>query len=348
MLGAAYEYLLREFAEASGKKAGEFFTPRAVVRLLTRILDPQPGESIYDPACGSAGMLVEAVNEVQEMGGDIRTLRLYGQEVNLTTAAIARMNLYMHDIEDAKILRGDTLRDPKFKTDRGALTRFDVVLANPPFSLKNWGAETWARDPYRRAFCGVPPAKNGDYAWIQHMLASVKPGTGRVGVVMPHGVLFRRGIETTIRECIASGGMLEAVIGLPPNLFYSTPIPACLLIFRASGSADFGDGILYINAARRYQKGKNQNVLADDDIADIVTAYRSRGQSVPDGLDVRLVSLAEIKDSRWDLKISRYLPAAGEDAVDVETALELLKSTREETLNAEGRLLRMLGEVGHA
>lgn len=157
MLGDAYEYLLRQFAEASGKKAGEFFTPRAVVRLLTRILDPQPGDSIYDPACGSAGMLVEAMNEVGEAGGDTRTLRLYGQEVNLTTAAIARMNLFIHDIEDFKVLRGDTLREPKFRDGRGQLARHRVVLANPPFSLKHWGAESWANDPFGRSFCASLP-----------------------------------------------------------------------------------------------------------------------------------------------------------------------------------------------
>lgn len=274
MLGAAYEYLLREFAEASGKKAGEFFTPRAVVRLLTRILDPQTGESIYDPACGSAGMLVEAVNDVQEMGGDTRTLRLYGQEVNLTTAAIARMNLFMHDIEDFKVVRGDTLRDPKFQTDQGALARFDVVLANPPFSLKTWGAEAWARDPYKRSFCGVPPSGNGDWAWIQHMLASMSPETGRVGVVMPHGVLFRAGQEADIRKCIVGGDMLEAAIDLPPNLFYSTTIPACLLIFRAVKSQDRAGGVLFVDASHRFAKGRNQNYMTRDDVEAIVAVLR--------------------------------------------------------------------------
>lgn len=213
MLGNAYEYLLREFAEASGKKAGEFFTPRAVVRLLTRLLDPQPADTIYDPACGSGGMLVEAVNEVREAGGDVRTLRLYGQEVNLTTGAIARMNLFMHDIEDFKILRGDTLREPKFHDSAGHLSTYDVVIANPPFSLKNWGAEAWSRDPWQRSFCGTPPVGNGDFAWVQHMIRSMRPRSGRVGVVMPHGVLFRGGQEKAIRQCLVQGDLLEAVIG---------------------------------------------------------------------------------------------------------------------------------------
>ena len=235
MLGAAYEYLLREFADASGKKAGEFFTPRAVVHLLVRILEPQAGEAVYDPACGSGGMLVETINEIREAGGDSRTLRLYGQEVNLTTAAIARMNLFLHDLEDFRIVRGDTLRDPRF-LQRSGLRKFDVVVANPPFSLKNWGADTWANDPYGRAFCGVPPAGSADLAWVQHMVSSMKRDTGRVGVVMPHGVLFRGGVEKTIRRCLLEQDRLEAVIGLPPNLFYSTSIPACLLIFKADKS----------------------------------------------------------------------------------------------------------------
>lgn len=168
LLGAAYEYLLKQFADESGKKAGEFFTPRAVVNLLIHLLDPLPSERVYDPAVGSGGMLVETIATVREKGGDPRTLRLYGQEVNLTTAAIARMNLYLHDIEDFQVLRGDTLRDPKFRTESGDIERFDVVVANPPFSLKKWGADTWASDP--RAICAVPPAGTGDLAWVQHNL----------------------------------------------------------------------------------------------------------------------------------------------------------------------------------
>lgn len=188
VLGQAYEYLLKNFADESGKKAGEFFTPRQVVRLIVRMLDPQPGESIYDPAAGSGGMLVETINSVRAHGGDTRTLRLYGQEVNLTTAAIARMNLFLHEIEDFKIVRGDTLRSPGLRKPDGTISQFDVVIANPPFSLSNWGADLWAADP--RSFCGVPPVKNGDFAWVQHMVSSMTEGTGRVGVVMPHGVLF--------------------------------------------------------------------------------------------------------------------------------------------------------------
>lgn len=188
MLGSAYEYLLREFAEASGKKAGEFFTPRHVVHLLVKILDPQPGDSVCDPACGSAGMLVETVEAVKLAGENPESLLLYGQEQNLTTAGIARMNLYLHGLEDFEIKRGDTFREPKLLDERGRLRKFDIVIANPPFSLDNWPSSTWAKDKYKRALGGVvPPAKNGDWAWIQHMLSTMRDDTGRVGVVMPHG-----------------------------------------------------------------------------------------------------------------------------------------------------------------
>jgi type I restriction enzyme M protein len=348
MLGAAYEYLLREFADASGKKAGEFFTPRAVVHLLIRILSPQAGEAVYDPACGSGGMLVETINEIRETGGDSRTLRLYGQEVNLTTAAIARMNLFLHDLEDFRIVRGDTLRDPRF-LQRSGLRKFDVVVANPPFSLKNWGANTWANDPYGRAFCGVPPASTADLAWVQHMVSSMKPGTGRVGVVMPHGVLFRAGVEKTIRQCLVEQDRLEAVIGLPPNLFYSTSIPACLLIFRADKPLARRSGVVFIDGSACFAKGRNQNQLSDDDVTAIVTAYR-HGEPTGEAehVQVRLVEHAEIKDNGWDLNLSRYLKTAIAEAVSVDAALDELAEAQAALHEAENRLKERLRAAGYA
>jgi type I restriction enzyme M protein len=236
VLGAAYEYLLKYFADESGKKAGEFFTPRSVVRLLTLILDPEEGESVHDPACGSGGMLVEMASVVREHGGDARTLKLSGQEVSLTTAAIARMNLFLHDIEDFRIRRGDTLRDPKFKTPAGQLERFEMVIANPPFSLNPWGQDGWASDPYGRSRYGVPPATKGDFAFVEHMVTSMKPDTGRVAVVMPQGVLFRGGQEKEIRQRMLEAGLFDAVIGLPPNLFYNTSLPVASRIRRGRWS----------------------------------------------------------------------------------------------------------------
>ena len=346
MLGAAYEYLLREFAEASGKKAGEFFTPRHVVHLLVKILDPNPGDPVIDPACGSGGMLVETVAAVRAAGGNPDSLRLHGQEVNLTTSAIAKMNLYLHGLEDFDIKRGDTFRDPKH-LDKGQLKKFDMVIANPPFSLQNWGAAGWATDPYGRAFCGVPPAKNGDFAWIQHMIASMKPGTGRVGVVMPHGALFRGGKEGDIRRCILETDQLEAVIGLPNNLFYSTSIPVCLLIFRATKAADRKGKVLFVDASRKFKPGKNQNSMSDDDITTIHTAY-AHGEDIDGdgGLHLRLVDMAEIADNGHDLNIGRYIQTTAAAEVDVETALTAYLESREALRAAEDILDEKLKAAG--
>lgn len=348
VLGNAYEYLLRQFADESGKKAGEFFTPRAVVRLLTRILDPQPTDTVYDPAVGSGGMLVEAANEVIEAGGSVRQMRFAGQEVSLTTSAIARMNLFLHDIEDTRIRRGDTLREPRFLDDRGRLERFDIVIANPPFSLKNWGTDVWAHDPWGRASCGVPPANYGDYAWVQHMVASMKPVTGRVGVVMPHGVLFRGGAERLIRECLIRADQLEAIVGLAPNLFYSTSIPACLLIFRSEKVPERRGHVLFVDGSKRFAKGRNQNQLRPDDVDAIVDAYR-RGPDTAGNHDFggRLVPRAEIEANGWDLNIGRYVKGAAASVVDVPTALAELSEAQLTLREAEERLAERLAEAGY-
>ncbi|GJO43286.1 DNA methylase [Mycobacterium marinum] len=345
MLGQAYEYLLRNFADESGKKAGEFFTPRSVVHLLAGILNPQPGEEVYDPACGSGGMLVETINLVKSAGGDARTLRLYGQEINLTTSAIARMNLFFHDIEDSKIVRGDVLREPKLHDENGKLRQFDVVIANPPFSLANWGAEKWAADP--RAFCGVPPATKGDYAFIQHMITSMKPDTGRVGVVMPHGVLFRGGVEAKIRQCLVEKDQLEAVIGLPPNLFYSTGIPACLLIFLAQKPEERKNNVLFVDASARFAKSKNQNAMSQADIDAVLSAYRTGDD--PDGeggVNVRLVPFDEIKSNGFGLTIGRYVKSASESATDVPTALAAYQAVHAARITAEARMFEILIAAG--
>jgi len=345
VLGAAYEYLLKQFADASGQKAGEFFTPRAVVRLLTRLLQPAPTDSVYDPACGSGGMLVEAANEVLEAGGSLAQMRFYGQEVNLTTAAIARMNLYLHDVEDSKVLRGDALRDPKFRDVNGRLQHFDIVIANPPFSLKNWGADTWANDPWGRPACGVPPAANGDLAWVQHMVASMKPETGRLGVVMPHGVLFRGGVEGKIRQCLIERDQLDAVIGLPANLFYSTSIPACLLMFRSTKEEGRHGTILVVDGSRRFVRGRNQNQMTAEDVEAIVAASQ-RGID-GDGVQARVVDHGEIKENGWDLNIGRYLRDKGADTVDVPAALAALHEAQDQLRQAETLLDARLRAAGY-
>lgn len=345
LLGAGYEYLLKNFADESGKKAGEFFTPREVVNLLVGILQPEPGESVYDPTCGSGGMLVATINKLRESDKDHRTLRVYGQEINLTTASIARMNLFLHEIEDFDIKRGDTLRAPAFKDASGAVRTFDTVIANPPFSLANWGADRWAADP--RAFFGVPPAKNGDFAFVQHMVASMNPGTGRVGVVMPHGVLFRGGAEAKIRQGLIEKDLLEAVVGLPPNLFYSTSIPACLLIFRDQKPAQRKDHVLFIDGSARFVKGKNQNLMSVDDVKNLVEAYHT-GEDTDGGggAEVRLVPSEEIDDNGFDLNLSRYIKVAAEESADLGTALVDYADARQHRIDTEAVMFERLASAG--
>lgn len=335
LLGNAYEYLLKNFADESGKKAGEFFTPRSVVRMMGRILDPKAGESICDPACGSGGLLVESVNEVRESGGDPRTVRLYGQEVSPTTAAIARMNLYLHDIETFKIVREDTLRNPRLRTLEGGLMRFDMIVANPPFSLKKWGREGWADDPFGRSAFGVPPDSFGDYAFVQHMLTTMRPGTGRLAVVMPRGVLFRGGSEGSIRQRLIHSGLLEAIVGLPPNLFYNTTIPACIVVCRSTPSPERQDHVLFVDASRRFVKGRNQNEMTAADVDAVVAAYEVGADTDVDSVTTRLVALSEIAENDWDLNIGRYIAEAETPAVAFEQALEDLALAREALRAAE-------------
>src|SRR6266849_3123116 len=337
ILGQSYEYLIKKFADATNKKAGEFYTPRSVVRLMVNVLDPREGESIYDPACGTGGMLLEAVHHVKENHGDDRTLwgKLFAQEKNLTTAAIARINLFLHGASDFQVVRGDTLRQPAFFSGDNLAT-FDCVIANPPFSLENWGDEVWAGDPYGRNFAGMPPAKSGDYAWVQHMIKSMAPATGRMAVVLPHGSLFRMGKEGEIRKKILQMDLLEAVIGLGPNLFYGTGLAACILVFRQRKEKDRKRKVLIVDASREFKTGRAQNELLPEHVERIYGWYR--GYQNVEGI-ARVVTLDEIAANEHNLNIPRYVePKHHQDMLTVDEAMNRLRESATAAFASEEKL----------
>lgn len=271
-LGNAYEFLIKKFADDSGHTAAEFYTNRTVVHLMTRLLDPQPGESIYDPTCGTGGMLLSALAEVRRQGGEHRTLRLYGQERNLITSSIARMNLFLHGVEDFEIARGDTLAEPKLlEGDR--LRKFDVILANPPYSIKQWNREAFAADPYGRNLLGTPPQGRADYAFWQHIIASMDAHGGRCAILFPHGVLFRNE-EREMRERLVASDILEAVVGLGPNLFYNSPMESCVVVCRARKPNVRRGRVLFINALREVTRERAQSFLSPMHQEHILRAYR--------------------------------------------------------------------------
>ncbi|NCC60899.1 MAG: SAM-dependent DNA methyltransferase [Verrucomicrobiae bacterium] len=344
-MGRAYEYLIKRFADKANKKAGEFYTPRSVVRLMVNILDPQAGETVYDPACGTGGMLLETVHHVKADGGDPRLLRLKGQEKNLTTEAIARMNLYLHGMEDFDIRRGDTLRDPKFlNTDR--LEQFDCVIANPPFSLKEWGHTQWQSDPYGRNVFGLAPKTNGDFAWVMHMYSSMKKITGRMAVVLPHGVLFRSGAEAEIRRKLLDIGAIEAVVGLAGNLFYGTGIPACVLILRKQERKKAP--ILFINAEEIYTKGRAQNTMTEAQADEIYEIYQKQHAKAHEQEGVsRWVDYSELKENDFNLNIARYVQKPlEEETITVEEALRDFKEKLLALEKAEDELELLLEREG--
>jgi len=345
ILGQSYEYLIKKFADATNKKAGEFYTPRSVVRLMVNILDPKEGESIYDPACGTGGMLLEAVHHVRENHGDDRTLwgKLFGQEKNLTTSAIARMNLFLHGAADFQVVRGDTLRQPAYFSGDN-LAMFDCVIANPPFSLEKWGEEVWSSDPYGRNFAGMPPGKSGDYAWVQHMIKSMATASGRMAVVLPHGALFRMGKEGEIRRKILQMDLLDSVIGLGPNLFYGTGLAACILVFRQRKIKERKKKVLILDASREFKSGRAQNELQPEHVERIYNWYHDY-QDV-EGV-ARVVTLDEIAANDHNLNIPRYVePKSGQEALTVEEAMKRLRESAKAAFAAEEKLTAILKREG--
>ena len=344
VMGDAYEYLIKQFADATKKKAGEFYTPRSVVRLMVSILDPQEGETVYDPACGTGGMLLAAVEYVRARGGDPRTYILNSQEKNLTTSSAARMNLLMHGVEDFTIERGDTLRSPVFTNPGGGLATFDVVIANPPFSLEKWGREIWESDPWGRAFAGLPSDKSGDFAWVQHMVASMAKPHGRMAVVLPQGALFRSGVEGRIRQHLLELDVIEAVIGLAPNLFYGTGLAACILVLRQRKPAERAGKVLIIDASSLFRKGRAQNYLEPEHAATIRQWYEDFAD-VED--HAKVVTLDEIEQEGGTLNISRYvLPPIGQDIPPLPEAIADFKAALQRCREAEVQLQQVMVEGG--
>ncbi|MCB1091844.1 MAG: N-6 DNA methylase, partial [Verrucomicrobiae bacterium] len=276
VLGNAYEFLIERFAETAGKKGGEFYTPRGVVRLLVELLDPREGMRIHDPTCGSGGMLIECGHHIEERGGNPRNLTLTGQEKNIGTWAICRLNMLLHGFPDADIRSGDTIRNPRFTT-HGALDPFDRVIANPPFSLKDWGADAIVNDQYKRFERGIPPKTKGDMGFLLHMVEVVKEKRGMAGVVLPHGVLFRGGSEAKIRDSLLKEDLIEAVIGLPAQLFFGTGIPAALVICNWSKAKERKGHILFIDASTEglYREGKSRNFIDPADVMRITAIFRA-------------------------------------------------------------------------
>ncbi|ERS86911.1 type I restriction-modification protein subunit M [Marinobacter sp. EVN1] len=301
LLGTAYEYLIKMFADSAGKKGGEFYTPSEVVQLLVALLKPHAGMRIYDPTAGSGGMLVQTRNHLAAHGENPSNLSLFGQEMNLNTWAICKMNMFLHGVYSADIRKGDTLREPQH-TQHGELMTFDRVIANPPFSLKKWGKDEADSDSYGRFPYGTPPKDAGDLAFVQHMIASLN-AEGMMGVVMPHGVLFRGSSEKAIRQGILNDDLLEAVVGLPAALFYGTGIPACLLIINKNKPADRRGKVLFINSELEYEEGKNQNKLRQQDIEKIVQTFNDYAEIKRYS---KVVTLAEISENDYNLNIRRY------------------------------------------
>lgn len=301
-LGQGYEYLIKQFADDSGHTAQEFYTNRTVVHLMTEMLKPESGESIYDPTCGSAGMLISSISYLKDNGEEWRNVSLYGQEINALTSAIARMNLFLHGIEDFKIANGDTLAAPAY-IERGKVQQFDVVVANPPYSINQWNRDAFTADKYGRNFLGVPPQGRADYAFFQHILISLKQNTGRCAILFPHGVLFRNE-EKDMREKLVRSDLLECVIGLGPNLFYNSPMEACIVICRSKKPENHKGHILFINAVNEVTRKNAQSYLEPQHIDKIAKAYE---KFESDDDIAKKVSIRDIEKNDFSLSIPLYV-----------------------------------------
>lgn len=341
VIGNGYEFLIKNFAASGGQKAGEFYTPPEVSDLIAELLDPQKGDSICDPACGSGSLLMKCGRKVVS-NHNSKEYALYGQEAIGSTWSLAKMNMFLHGEDNHKIEWGDTIRNPKLLDKNGDLMLFDIVTANPPFSLDKWGHDTAENDKFDRFHRGVPPKTKGDYAFISHMIETLKPVTGRMGVVVPHGVLFRGSSEGKIRQKLIDENLLDVVIGLPEKLFYGTGIPAAILIFKKQKS---DDSVLFIDASREFKSGKNQNNLTEVNIAKIIATYRAR-ESVDKY--AYLATLQEVKDNDYNLNIPRYVDTFEEEAeIDLVAVRAEREQLKTQLAELEIQMAKYLEELGY-
>lgn len=341
IIGNAYEFLIKHFAATSGKKAGEFYTPPEVSQLIAQLVTPQEGDEICDPACGSGSLLMKCGRQVKEHF-DSKKYALYGQEAIGSTWALAKMNMFLHGEDNHKIEWGDTLRNPLLLDGDDQLKHFDIVVANPPFSLAKWGHESADSDRFGRFRRGIPPKTKGDYAFILHMIETLKPGSGRMGVVVPHGVLFRGSSEGKIREQLIKENLLDMVIGLPEKLFYGTGIPAAILVFRKNKK---DTSVLFIDASRDYRDGKNQNFLRDEDLEKVLATAKAR-----ENVDkyAYLASFDEIKENDFNLNIPRYVDTfEEEEEIDLDAVLKERKTLKGDLEKLEVEMEGYLKELGY-
>ena len=334
VIGDSYEYLISHFASDAGKKGGEFFTPSEVSSLLAMLAKAKNGDEIYDPTCGSGSLLIKAAKEI-----GTNNFALYGQERNGVTHALSRMNMFLHDINDATIMWGDTIRSPQL-LQNDKLRKFDVVVANPPFSLDKWGHDDVANDVYGRFEFGLPPKSKGDYAFIQHMIASLNEN-GRMAVVVPHGVLFRGASEGRIRKQIIDNNLLDAVIGLPSNLFFGTSIPAAIMVIKKQKD---NNNVLFIDASNEFEKQKNQNKLTADHLQKIIATYNNREELEKYS---HVAMLEEIKENDYNLNIPRYVDTfEEEEPVDIEATKQNIIELEAQREVLKAKMAEYLKELG--
>jgi type I restriction enzyme M protein len=343
IIGNAYEYLIKHFAAGSGKTAGEFYTPPEVSDLLATILEPQEGDQICDPACGSGSLLMKCGRMVRQNFNGSKKYALFGQEAIGSTWALAKMNMFLHGEDNHRIEWGDTIRNPLLKDKDGkGLLHFDVVTANPPFSLDKWGHEDASNDPYGRFRRGVPPKTKGDYAFISHMIETLNPDSGRMGVVVPHGVLFRASSEGKIRQQLIEENLLDTVIGLPEKLFFGTGIPAAILLFKKHKT---DNKVLFIDASREFKSGKNQNQLTTDNIQKVIDTYKTR--ETTDKYSY-LATLEEIVENDFNLNIPRYVDTFEEEAeIDLIAVRTERLQLQKELQTIEVEMVGYLKELGY-